>query len=180
MSQHNQASLHSTLVSSVTLLIDSRVRNSESSNLASNSLFEYLPRPASIVNESISCFSGTIEKLPKIKLLHETKTNTIPRGSRSVIQDVRNIEEDESPMPETNSHPVHVALLQIEKHLHINKLIEGYNAPCDSLYNAWKTLYNDWECTKKQIHMKSFSEKSRLADEIEPIVSLVLKYPVAG
>ena len=178
MSQHNQASLHSTLVSSVTLLIDSRVRNSESSNLASNSLFEYLPRPASIVNESISCFSGTIEKLPKIKLLHETKTNTIPRGSRSVIQDVRNIEEDGSPMPETNSHPVHVALLQIEKHLHINKLIEGYNAPCDSLYNAWKTLYNNWECIKEQIHMKSFSEKSRLSEEIEPIVSSMFKYPV--
>ena len=87
-------------------------------------------------------------------------------------------------MPETNSRFVHVALLQIEKvigtrkHLYINRLIEGYDAPCDSLYNAWKTLYNDWECIKEQIQMKSFSEKSRLSEGIEPIVSSVLKYTV--
>ena len=127
------------------------------------------------MNVSHSC---TIKKLPKIKLLDKTKINAIPGGSKSVIQDVPNIEVDESLMPETNSHPVHVALLQIEKHLHIDKLIEGYNAPCDSLYNAWKTLYNNWECIKEQIHMKSFSEKSWLSEEIKLIVSLMLKYPV--
>ena len=53
VSENNQAALHSTPVSSVTTLIDNREQNSESSNLASNSLFEYLPKPASIVNESI-------------------------------------------------------------------------------------------------------------------------------
>ena len=96
----------------------------------------------------------------------------------------QNDEADATPMPETNLHPVHVALLQLEKvigtrkHLYINRLIEGCHAPCDSLYNAWKTLYNDWECIKEQIHMKSFSEKSRLSEGIEPIVSSVLKYPV--
>ena len=127
------------------------------------------------MNVSHSC---TIEKLPKIKLLDKTKINTIPGGSKSVIQDVPNIEVDESLVPETNSHPVHVALLQIEKHLHINTLIRGYNAPCDSLYNAWKTLYNNWECIKEQIHMKSFSEKSWLSEEIKLIVSSMLKYPV--
>ena len=127
------------------------------------------------MNVSHSC---TIKKLPKIKLLDKTKINAIPGGSKSVIQDVPNIEVDESLMPETNSHPVHVALLQIEKHLHIDKLIEGYNAPCDSLYNAWKTLYNNWECIKEQIHMKSFSEKSWLSEEIKLIVSLMLTYPV--
>ena len=64
VSEHNQESLHSTPVSSVTTLIDNREQNSESSNIASNSLLEYLPKPASIVNESITCSSGTIEKLP--------------------------------------------------------------------------------------------------------------------
>ena len=62
VSEHNQAALHSTPVSSVTTLIDNRVQNSESPNLASNSLFDYLPKPASIVNESILCSCGTIEK----------------------------------------------------------------------------------------------------------------------
>ena len=76
----------------MTTLIDNREQNSESSNLASNSLFEYLPKPANIVNESIPCSSGTIEKLPNIKLLDKTKINTIPGGSKSVIQDVPNIE----------------------------------------------------------------------------------------
>ena len=80
-------------------------------------------------------------------------------------------------MPETNSRFVHVALLQIEKvigtrkHLYINRLIEGYDAPCDSPYHAWKTLYNGWEYIKEQIQMKNFSGKSRLSEEIEPIVS---------
>ena len=77
-----------------------------------------------------------------IKLVDKTKINTIPGGSKSVIQDSPNVEVDETSMPETNSHPVHVALLQTEKvigtrkHLYTNRLIEDYDAPCDSLYNA--------------------------------------------
>ena len=50
VSEHNQAALHLTLVSSVTMLIDNREQNSESSNIAGNALLEYLPKPASIVN----------------------------------------------------------------------------------------------------------------------------------
>ena len=79
---------------------------------------------------------------------------------------------------------MHVVLLQIEKvigtrkHLYINRLIEGYDASCDSLFNAWKTLYNDWKCIKEQIQLKNLSKKSRLLEETEPIVSLVIKYPV--
>ena len=73
-------------------------------------------------------------------MVDNTKINTIPGGSKSVTQDALNVEVDETPMPETNSHPVHLALLQIEKvictrkHLYINRLIEGYDASCDSLY----------------------------------------------
>ena len=80
--------------------------------------------------------------------------------------------------------PSACSALQIEKvkgtrkHLYINRLFEGYHAPCDILYYAWKMLYNDWECIKEQIYIKSFSKKSRLSEEIEPIVSSVLKYPV--
>ena len=87
LSKHNQATLHSTPVGSVTTLIDNREQNSESSNVASKSLLEYLPKPASIVNESIPCSSGTIETLPNINLVEKTKINTIPGGSKSVIQD---------------------------------------------------------------------------------------------
>ena len=64
MSEHNQAALHSTSVSTVTTVIEKREQNSESSKIASNSLFEYLPISASIVNDSIPSSSGTIEKLP--------------------------------------------------------------------------------------------------------------------
>ena len=92
-----------TPVSSVATVIDNREQNSESSNLANNSLFGYLLKPASIVNESIRCSSANIEKLPNIKLLNKTKINTIPGGNKSVNQDVQNIEVDETPMPETNS-----------------------------------------------------------------------------
>ena len=94
---------------------------------------EYLPK-------SSLWSSSTIEKLPSIKLADNTKINTIPGGSKSVTQDALNVEVDETPMPETNSHPVHLALLQIEKvigtrkHLYINRLPEGYDASCDSLY----------------------------------------------
>ena len=97
---------------------------------------EYLPKLASIVNESIPCSRGTIEKLPNIKLVDKTEINTIPGGSKSVTQDAPNVEVNETSMPETNSHPVHVALLQIEKvigtkkNLNINRSIEGYDAPC--------------------------------------------------
>ena len=82
VSEHNQAALHSIPVSSVTTLIDNREQNSESSNIASNSLLEYLPKPTSIVNESIPCSSSTIEKLPDIKLVDKTKINTIPGRSK--------------------------------------------------------------------------------------------------
>ena len=64
VSEHNQAALHSTSVSTVTTLIEKREQNSESSKIASNSLFEYLPISPSIVNDSIPSSSGTIEKLP--------------------------------------------------------------------------------------------------------------------
>ena len=135
VSEHNQAALHLTLVSSVTMLIDNREQNSELSNIASDSLLEYLPKPASIVYESILCSNGTTEKLPNIKLVDKTKINTNLGGSKSVIQNAPNVGVNKMSMPETNFHPVHVVLLQIEKvtgtrkYLYINRLIEGYDVP---------------------------------------------------
>ena len=90
-------------MSSAATLIDNREQNSESSNLANNSLFGYLLKPASIINESVRCSSANIEKLPNTKLLNKTKINAIPGGSKSVNQDVQNIEVDVKSMPETNS-----------------------------------------------------------------------------
>ena len=67
--------------------------------------------------------------------------NTIPGGSKSAIE--------ASPLktstPYTdNVHPVLRALRDIEKvignkkHLYMNRHIEGYDVPEDSLYKAWR------------------------------------------
>ena len=115
---------------------------------ASNSLFGYLPKPASIANESIPCSGGTPKTLCYIKLVNKTKINTVPGGIKSVIQDAPDVEADDTPMSETSYHPVHVALLQIEKvidrkHLNINRLMEGCYASFDGLYNTlqWLEVY---------------------------------------
>ena len=59
----------------------------------------------------------------------------------------------------------------------MNRLIEGCDLPDDSIYNAWKTLHNDWEQIKEQIERRDFSNESSLAADIEPIVNSVLQYP---
>ena len=59
----------------------------------------------------------------------------------------------------------------------MNRLIEGCDLPDDSIYNAWKTLHNDWEQIKEQIERRDFSNESSLVADIEPIVNSVLRYP---
>ena len=110
-----------------------------------------LPKPASVVGESSACSSHTIEKLPDFRCEEKTAINTIPRGSIAVINNTANaVIPTSTPISTKSRHSVHVALLEIEKvigsknHLYKNKLIEGYDVPGDSLYIAWKTLYNDW------------------------------------
>ena len=75
--------------------------------------------------------------------------------------------------PTSNVHPEKLAL----QHLYLNRLIEGYDAPCDSIFTAWKTLYNDWELIKEQIEIDSFGSRSSLSDDVNPIISGNLKYP---
>ena len=85
--------------------------------------------------------------------------------------------------PTSNGHPVKLALQHLEasigtkKHLYLNRLIEGYDAPGDSIFTAWKTLYNNWELIKEQIEIDSFESRSSLCDDVDPISSSILKYP---
>ena len=109
----------------------------------------------------------------------------MPRGSIAVINNAANaVIPTSTPISTKISLSVHVALLEIEKvigskkHLHMNRLIVGYDVPGDSLRIAWKTLYNDWIHIKGQIQTRSFNEHSLLSEDIEPIVNSVLKYPV--
>lgn len=81
-------------------------------------------------------------------MVNKTKINTAPGGIKSVIQDAPDVEADGTPMSERSSHPVHVALLQIEKvidrkYLNINRSMEGYYASFDGLYNTlqWLEIY---------------------------------------
>ena len=66
-----------------------------------------------------------------------------------------------------------------KKDLYINRLIEGCDFPDGSIYNAWKTLHNDWEQIKEQIETRDFLNESSLTADIEPIVNPVLRYPGA-
>ena len=59
----------------------------------------------------------------------------------------------------------------------MNRLIEGCDLPDDSIYNAWKTLHNDWEQIKEQIERRDFLNESSLVADIEPIVNSILRYP---
>ena len=59
----------------------------------------------------------------------------------------------------------------------MNRLIEGCDLPDNSIYNAWKTLHNDWEQIKEQIERRDFSNESSLVADIEPIVNSILRCP---
>ena len=60
----------------------------------------------------------------------------------------------------------------------MNRLIERYDVPGDSLYIAWKILHNDWIHIKEQIQTSGFDEPSSLSEDIERVVNSVLKYPI--
>ena len=59
----------------------------------------------------------------------------------------------------------------------MHRLIEGYENVNDSVYNAWKLLHEDWERINNQIESENHNAENILSDDIEPIVSSVLKYP---
>ena len=62
-------------------------------------------------------------------------------------------------------------------YLYLNRLIEGYDAPDDSIFIAWKTLYNDCDLIKEQIEIDSYGRRSSLRNDVDPIISSILKYP---
>ena len=104
--------------------------------------------------------------------------NTIPGGSKSTIE--------KSPLktstPCGSTHPVLQALQSIEtivgtrKHVFMNRMLEGYEVPGDSLYHAWKGLYTEWQSIRQAIEMENFSN-SDLSESINPIINSILVYP---
>ena len=49
--------------------------------------------------------------------------------------------------------------------------------PGTAFFEAWKVLYNDWEAISESIRLQSFSSKSNLSENINPIINSILKYP---
>ena len=91
---------------------------------------------------------------------------TLHDGSSLILSKSQNIQASTSNHSTSASHSVHCALLQLEKvigikkHLHMNRLIEGCDLPDNSIYNACKTLHNDWEQIKEQIDRRDFLNES--------------------
>ena len=147
-----------------------------------------LPVTSSVVlNSEVSCSEAT-EKLPSIiassKMGNQTANETtLPGGSSLILSKSKNIQASTPNSSTSASNPVHCALLQLEKvidtkkHLYINRLIEVCDWSDDGIYNAWKTLHNDWEQIKEHIERRDFSNECSLAADIEPIVNSVLRYP---
>ena len=133
-----------------------------------------------VVPESTQSSSKVTELLQCSHQGNIAPLNTIPGGSKSAIE--------ASPLktstPNTdNVHPVLRALRELEKvignkkHLYMNRHIEGYDVPEDSLYKAWRVLYQDWENIKESIRVQSFSDKSSFDENANIIINTILKYP---
>ena len=122
---------------------------------------------------SSSKASDAFEVLP-------TTDTTVPGGSKSAIA----ISPLRTSTPLLKQkHPVLEALQSIEtiiwqrKHVFMSRLLEGYDVSGDGLYNAWKSLYEEWEITKKAIESESFKSATSFSDSVNPILSSVLIYP---
>ena len=102
---------------------------------------------------------------------------SLPGGNASIG---KNIPSASTPKP-PSQHPIQKALKDLEnstgnkKHIFLNRFIEGYNAPGDSLLIAWKALYTDWKQIQESTDTSTYSNES--AEDIHPIINLVLTYP---
>ena len=102
---------------------------------------------------------------------------SLPGGNASIGE---NIPSASTPKP-LGQHPVQKALKDLEnsignkKHIFLNRFMEGYDAPGDSLFIAWKGLYTDWKQIQESINTSTYSNKS--AEDIQPIIDSVLTYP---
>ena len=123
-------------------------------------------------------------KLPSLIASNKMGTQTanettLPGGSSLILSKSQNIQASTPNSSTYASHPIHCALLQLEKvigtknHLYMNHLTEGCDLPGDSIYNAWKTLNSDWEQIKEQIERRDFLNDSLLAADVKPIINSV-------
>ena len=77
-------------------------------------------------------------------------------------------------------HPIRKTLDALEetlgnnKYTFLNRYIENYEAPNDSLYTAWKVLHEKWKEIQDSIDRNSFETTS---PDIDPVINTILKYP---
>lgn len=81
-------------------------------------------------------------------------------------------------------HPIHRSLEEIEKIvgrsrriIFEQRLTEGYDVAGDALYDAWKTLKQQWMQIQMEIRDESFASNSSLSDDLCPIIERILTYP---
>ena len=102
---------------------------------------------------------------------------SLPGGNASIG---KNIPSARTPKP-SSQHPVQKVLKDLEnsignkKHISLNRFIEGYDPPGDSLFIGWKALYTDWKQIQESIDISTYSNES--AKDIHPIINSVLTYP---
>lgn len=61
----------------------------------------------------------------------------------------------------------------------MSRFLEGYDVPNDAMYNAWKSLYQEWQTVQDEIQSESYASTAgdSLSESIKPILSSILKYP---
>ena len=139
------------------------------------------PTTTEMPGSSSSCSNNVLLKDISAVIPSANMDTSIPGGSKTALG--RSPLKASTPMPR-KVHPVLQGLQDLEKglgnkkHLFRNRLIENYDIKTDSLYQAWKTLHNDWEQIKEQIRTESFSKDSTLDDKINPVINSILKYPI--
>ena len=59
----------------------------------------------------------------------------------------------------------------------MNRMLENFDVQGDSLYNAWKGLYEEWQDIKKAIELENYSSQCSLTESADPILNSILTYP---
>ena len=142
----------------------------------------FLKKIATVTSASVPSCSTNNNDLVNVMMENNQSNsfiNSIRGGSRSVLT--------RSPLrtstPSSSMRPVKLALHHLEvsigtkRHIYINRLIEGNDTPGDSVFLAWRTLYNDWQMIKEKIDIESYASKSSLCNDVDPIINSILKYP---
>ena len=102
---------------------------------------------------------------------------SLPGGNASIGKNIFSA----STLKPPSQHPVSELFKDLEnsignkKHIFLNRFIEGYDGPRNSLFVAWKALYTDWEQMQESTDTSTYSNES--AEDTNPIISSVLTYP---